>query len=586
MSKNISKQKRNDLIEKIKEIRNYISSVPQDEETNNILSYLCEIEKDIDGKKYGLVFEEHREIIDDILDSHTPILVEDKELFIDNGEKMNFLIEGDNLASLQLMEKTHKGKIDLIYIDPPYNTLKEGFTYSDALVDSNDTFRHSKWLSFMNQRLIIAKKILSKRGVIYISVDENEFAQLKLLLDNILGEENFIECLVWNKRVPKNDKGIGNIHEYILLYSKNSDFKYKFMMAKDGLDDVEALMIECKKKKMSIQETEEKLRQLYKKKSYDRAITLYNAVDNNYRVWGKINMSWPNGNTFGPRYDVLHPITLKPVNVPDRGWRWSEETFNKTVDYSKIQKRHDGSYMCGGIWFSKDENMQPSSIKYLDEVDRMLLRSIISLKSDGGIELEKYFGEKSVFAYPKPVELLKLLIDAITYDNKNCIVLDFFAGSGTTAQAVMQVNAEDEGNRSFILVTNNENNICRDMTYERIKRVIAKEGYDASLKYYKVDYVETNHKMYYEYADELLYYTRALVELENGISFTKSSSVALALTEEESDAFINNLSDDNNWEALYLGHDILLSGEQEEILKKYKIKINVIPNYYYKELES
>lgn len=159
MSTNISKQKRDDLLNKIKEIRTFIASAPQDENTGNLLSYLSDLEKDVNGKKYGLVFEEHREEIDDVLDTHTPVLTEEKDLFIDNGGQMNFLIEGDNLASLKLLEKTYKGKIDLIYIDPPYNTLKDGFTYSDTLVDKRDTFRHSKWLSFMKQRLLLAKKL-------------------------------------------------------------------------------------------------------------------------------------------------------------------------------------------------------------------------------------------------------------------------------------------------------------------------------------------------------------------------------------------------------------------------------------------
>lgn len=131
MSINISKKKRDDLIAKIGEIRTYISSAPQDENTGNLLSYLAELEKDVNGKKYGLVFEEHREEIDEVLATHTPVLSEEKARFIDNGGNMNFLIEGDNLAALKLLEKTHRGKIDIVYIDPPYNTLKEGFTYRD-----------------------------------------------------------------------------------------------------------------------------------------------------------------------------------------------------------------------------------------------------------------------------------------------------------------------------------------------------------------------------------------------------------------------------------------------------------------------
>lgn len=133
MSTNISKQKREDLLNKIKEIRNYIAASQQDENTGNLLSYLSDLEKDVNGKKYGLVFEEHREKIDEVLDTHTPVLSEEKDLFIGNGGQMNFLIEGDNLASLKLLEKTHKGKIDLIYIDPPYNTGKKMMNKVEAL---------------------------------------------------------------------------------------------------------------------------------------------------------------------------------------------------------------------------------------------------------------------------------------------------------------------------------------------------------------------------------------------------------------------------------------------------------------------
>lgn len=586
MSTNISKKKRDDLLDKIKQIRTFIAAAPQDENTGNLLSYLSDLEKDVNGKKYGLVFEEHREEIDEVLATHTPVLTEDGSLFIDHGGEMNFLIEGDNLASLQLLEKTHRGKVDLIYIDPPYNTLKDGFTYSDTLIDGTDTFRHSKWLSFMRGRLTSARKLMSDKGIIFISVDENEFSQIKLLCDEIFNESNFIECIVWNKRVPKNDKGIGNIHEYILTYAKSSNFKYKFMVLKDGLKDIEDLLADCKKNGVSNEETEARLKKLYKKNNYDRAITLYNAVDENYRVWGKINMSWPNGNTFGPRYDVIHPITKKPVRVPDRGWRWSEASFFEAVDYEHIVERFDGSYMCGGIWFSKDENMQPSSIKYLDEVNRMLLRSIISLKSDGGIELEKYFDKKSVFAYPKSVELLRLLIDSITYNNKDCIVLDFFAGSGTTGHAVMKLNDEDGGNRRFILCTNNENGICRDVTYERIRRVIDKEDYAASLKYYKIDYVPISNRMYYEYADELLRHIRELVELENGINFTGNVEIAIVLTEDELAAFIADKDRFTKCRRLYMGHDLLPDEEQEAELFKNKIEVNVIPDYYYRDLQE
>lgn len=191
MSTNISKQHREELLDKIRQIRSYIAAAPQDANTGNLLQYLDELTKDVKGKKYGLVFEQHREKIDEILATHTPVLTEQKDLFIDNGGEMNFLIEGDNLAALQLLEKTHKGRIDVIYIDPPYNTGKEDFIYDDNYVSVDDSFRHSKWCSFMEKRLSIAKNLLADGGFISISIDDNEYSALKMLCDEIFGFENF-----------------------------------------------------------------------------------------------------------------------------------------------------------------------------------------------------------------------------------------------------------------------------------------------------------------------------------------------------------------------------------------------------------
>lgn len=229
MSTNISKQKRDDLLAKIQEIRTYIATAEQDDNTARLLSYLSDLAKDVNGKKYGLVFEEHREEIDEMLDTHTPVLTEDTDLFIDNGGQMNFLIEGDNLASLKLLEKTHKGQIDLIYIDPPYNTGAANWIYDNDYVDGNDLFKHSKWLSMMQSRLEIAKNLLTQKGVLICAIDENESATLRLLLDNIFGTGYEYDCItiIHNPRgiqgknfsytnefayfvIPKGDKLIGD----------------------------------------------------------------------------------------------------------------------------------------------------------------------------------------------------------------------------------------------------------------------------------------------------------------------------------------------------------------------------------------
>lgn len=553
------------------------------------LMAINQIEKELTSKKYGLIWEEHEEEVDVLMKTYIPVFTEDKtKELVENPDcqQFNFLLEGDNLHSLRLLEKTHKGSIDVIYIDPPYNTLNDGFVYSDQKVDGTDFFRHSKWLSFMNERLKIAKRLLSSEGIIFISIDENEYAQLKLLCDEIFGEECFVENLVWNKRVPKNDKGIGNIHEYIITYTRNPEYKYKLMSPKDGIEDVEQLIMQAKEEGVKIEEAESRLRALYKSKEYPRAITLYNNLDRNYRIFGKINMSWPNGNTFGPRYDIIHPVTGNPVKVPDRGWRWSEKTFREVVDYDNMQFLPDGSIICGGIWFSQKDDMQPSSINYLDEVDRMLLRSIISLKSDGGMVLESIFEKKSSFAYPKPVQLLKMLIDACTYKNKSAVILDFFAGSGTTAQAVLEVNAQDNGSRRFILCTNNENKICEEITYQRIKTIVTgqrKNGskysdkLSANVKYYRTDFVDKNSS---ELIEDLLMHITEMIQLHCGINIDGKKYVII-MDDEEMDEFEQSFEAFDELQAIFINQDVLLSASQEKMLQD--IKTFIIPECYFDE---
>lgn len=408
-----------------------------------------------------------------------------KEDSINWDETENVFIEGENLAVLKVLQKSYYGKIKMIYIDPPYNTGSDSFIYPDRFSETKEEYAkragvsdeegymmkdgmfrknskenghyHSNWLNMMLPRLHLARNLLTEDGVIFVSIGKDEISNLKQLLDQIFGEENFIEQIIWNKRIPKNDKGIGSIHEYVLLYSRQKANELEFHMLKDGLDEIYDLTKSLKKKKVPLPKAEKDIKLLYKKKKYDRGITLYNSLDEKYKLWGKINMSWPNADTFGPRYEVLHPITEKAVKIPDRGWRWKWDTFKQAAGlddngvYKEVKKLHDGSYMCNRIWFANDENIQPSSITYLEEVENFLLRSILSMKSDGGIEVEDLFGGKSYFSYPKPTSLLRTLVGSLSRD-KNFTILDFFSGSGTLAHAVLDLNEEDNGNRKFICV--------------------------------------------------------------------------------------------------------------------------------------
>lgn len=539
MSTNISKKKRDDLLDKIKQIRAFIAAAPQDENTGNLLSYLSELEKDVNGKKYGLVFEEHREEIDEVLDTHTPVLTEDADLFIDHGGQMNFLLEGDNLAALKLLEKTHRGNIDLIFIDPPYNTRNGDFGYDDSRVDLTDTFRHSKWVSFMSERLLVARRLLKNDGVIFIAIDDNEQAALKLLCDQLFGEENFLASIIWQHSIqPKGYSGTFSVHHnYILCYQKTAQFVLNSLPRTD--EDNKA----------------------------------YANPDNDPR--GR----WRSGDVrnalYRPNliYDIISPSgnVIKPCA---NGWRWSKETVEEKIKSGEIIFSKDETRIIRKIYLDTLEGRTPETIWFGKDVGTT--RSAMS-------EIKEIFGS-SAFGTPKPTSLIERTLRLIS--RTDATVLDFFAGSGTTGHAVMKLNAEDGGTRRFILCTNNENGICRDVTYERIRRVIDKEDYAASLKYYKVGYVPISDSMYYEYADELLRHIRELVELENGINFTGNEEIAIVLTDEELEIFLDDEGICKRCRKLYMGHDVLLDAQQAQALQEYNIAVNVIPDYYYKELEG
>ena len=566
MSINVSKKKRDDLIKKIKEIRTFIAKAEQDENAKNLLGYLGELEKELKGKKYGLVFEEHREAIDDIMDTHTPVLTEDKNLFIDNSGTMNFLIEGDNLPALKLLGKTHKGMIDVIYIDPPYNTGAKDWKYDNSYVDKNDTFKHSKWLNLLKSRLLLAKYLLKSSGIICITIDDYEMPNLWLLMDEIFGEENRLGTVT----IRNNPKGrmtkrkISQTHEYALFYGKTQSAKIK---------------------KIPV-DPEEKSHNYVK--------------DENNKYYVKVNLRKqgvdseavkPDG-TIRERYFPVYydpttgristeeklPIEILPIDTKGnkRIWRRNQEGIKKLIQKNDL--------MC-----SKIGEAYQLHFRFRGGLDGEVPKSIwndsfFSASEYGTTIINDILGREK-FPYPKSLPAVVYALKCSS-NNKKAIILDFFAGSGTTGHAVLEMNKDDQGKREFILVTNNENNICQDITYERIKRVIEKEDYKASLKYYKVDFVPIDEQLYYEYADQLLLHVRELVELENGINFIGNAKVAIVLTDEELKAFIENIDTFKKCKTLYLGHDVLTDGEQEALLKERKIKVNVIPDYYYRELEG
>ena len=602
MSTNISKQKREDLLNKIKEIRTFIASAPQDENTGNLLSYLSDLEKDVNGKKYGLVFEEHREEIDEVLDTHTPVLTEEEDLFIDNGEQMNFLIEGDNLASLKLLEKTHKGKIDLIYIDPPYNTGNKDFIYDDVFVDKSDSFIHSKWLSFMSARLKIARKLLAPQGALIISIGYQEVHNLNLLCQDIFFDRQNVVVTVQTSGGKPNG-GFNYTQEY-LMFVVPTDFSPNAISFTGGIErsPFEGLTLSTFDKTTRPNQTYP----IFIEKNTMRIVGVGKSLaeriaDGSYLGEAKdfvfdFNEA-PEGTV------ALWPISSKGA---DCVWRLISTRLlhDWKLGYIKVSKNKSKAcpneyslqYLPDGV-IRKIESGDLEVIGRENDLPTLKLGKNETVGSDiptiwtekdffttkGSSYVRNIFGDKR-FPYPKPLEFIVELLRASTSDNS--LIVDFFAGSGTTGEATMLLNKETRGNRRFILCTNNENGICREVTYERIKRVIDKEGYTASIKYYRVDYVPVSERMYYEYADELLSHIRELVELENGVNFTGNAEIGIVLTEDELDNFVTNADDFAKCKKLYMGHDLLPTEEQEQIIKAHGIEISIIPDYYYRDLQE
>ena len=405
-------------------------------------------------KKYGLVWEDKPEDVEDRLREELPVLheVKDKAILSDAPDATNhILIEGDNLEALTALSYTHEGKIDIIYIDPPYNTGNKDFVYNDSYVDTEDSYRHSKWLSFMSKRLRIAKKLLSDKGIIFISIDDNEQANLKLLCDEIFSGSNFMANVIWQHSIqPKGYLDTFSVHHnYILMYKRNS---YTLVPQERKEEDNKA----------------------------------YSNPDNDP------NGPWRSGDVrnalYRPNliYDIVTP-SGKIIKPCPNGWRWSKETVADKIKTGEIIFSKDETRIIRKIYLKNLEGRAPETIWFGKEV---------GTTREGVGELKEIFGV-TPFETPKPINLIKRILKFKRENNS--IILDFFAGSGTTLHATMLLNAEDGGHRQCILVTNNENNICEDVTYERNKRVI--QGYTTpkgikveglkqnTLRYYKTDFI-------------------------------------------------------------------------------------------------
>ena len=555
---NLSKAKRNRLIEEIGEIRAFLEkSAGADKNASRLLRFAAEVEKEVRGRKYGLVFEEHREMVDEGLVHNVPVLTEVKEMFVSHGDSkeqsINFLIEGDNLSALKLLEKTHRGKIDLIYIDPPYNTGNKDFRYNDEFVEKTDTFRHSKWLSFMQKRLEIARRLMSDKGVIFISIDDNEQAALKLLCDDVFRDTNFVGTYFWKRTntPPALSHKIRRKLEYVICYQKGEIKKRKFSQ---GLVDGGDAPI----------------------------LNSGNPIGRLIFPAGTVHFRIPDGeyeNCKGMKIKLIGKVVVRDgVNAKEFSaeahFKWGQNNLEMELD--------NGTYL---LVKSKKFSMRYQKSSKSQKVPSNIIDGEVGVETneDAQKELE---GLNIDFEYAKPTTLIKYLIKMPYFNNESVTVLDFFAGSGTTGHAVMKLNAEDGGKRKFILVTNNENRICEKVTYERLKRVIKRDKFNAAVKYFKVEYIPIDGKVYYDYADNLLKHIRELVELENAIDFKTDSTIAIAVTDKEFEKFVSNDKKMIGKQVLYIGHDVLISKQARQKLERMGIEIRIIPQYYYSEQEA
>ncbi|NGX84717.1 site-specific DNA-methyltransferase [Aequorivita sp. KMM 9714] len=437
-------------------------------------------------KKYGLVWEDKPEDVEEQLRTKLPVLQEVKERAIINdtdGENHpnHILIEGDNLHALTALTFTHENKIDLIYIDPPYNTGNKDFIYNDRYVDKEDAFRHSTWLSFMEKRLLIAKKLLSENGVIFISIDDYSHAQLKLLCDEIFENSsnpdnwNNLSTLIWNKQHSQQQGVFKRYHEYILVYAKNKN-KVKNIKGASGIIEAGAL------KKISVKNPASEF-------TFPKGVRFEakegTEIEGTYGGSEKLTIT-------SGKLICKNGCTAEEVTI-SAGWTQKNQmkswfSGNDTVD-TKGQKVLEFYFTSTGKVKCRKERGSITPPSILPEY---------GMVSEQTAKLNAIFGKTEVFTNPKPVEMIKDFCS--WFAGEDSIVLDFFAGSGTTLHSVIELNASDNKNRHCILVTNNENNIAEEVTYERNKRII--QGYtntkgenikgliNNNLRYYQTSFVD------------------------------------------------------------------------------------------------
>ncbi|WP_349549754.1 site-specific DNA-methyltransferase [Leuconostoc pseudomesenteroides] len=542
---------------------------------------LEEVQRLLNIKRYGLVWEEHAEKVEEEMKTKIPIFVEDEHKKItDNPEKSdyNFLLEGDNLHSLHLLEKTHANSIDIIYIDPPYNTGHKDFIYNDDYVEKEDNFSHSKWLSFMKRRLELAKSLLKKDGVIFISIDNKEGYQLKLLLDEIFGFNNMAADIHVETSAVAGPRRYAAVNGSVV---KTAEFVFAY--TSDGHSNI------------------------IKQPMYDSIL----GYDTHYSLfWDEKN------NVIEPLIDWIKNNELLSLQFTNAGLKINMPSLNKLMYVNPIlrdwiyKKEISSHIFRQGDVISIDDNM----LNKLSQNKIMLIdgKYVTLNKKDKPIVLFRYldrlgvsddytpsYGERTIRGNlwkgfsadggnlaseggitfkngKKPKRLIKQLIKSATdMNSKDIIVLDFFAGSGTTGQAVMELDSESNGNYHFILATNEE---VIETTYQRMLNV--SKDTPMNLKYFKTFFVSKDDE---DIENELLDNVKTLVELQWGVDLTSSSIRIVTTLAEAKSIELKGLT------KVYMRAQVHSMLTQEQVTKYNQTGVTIydIPeSYFSKELRE
>ena len=593
---NLSQEKRQRMLAFLDTIRQ------EHKDDDDVLIALGEIESELNAKKYGLVWEQHEEAVDVMMRTHIPVFTEDagKEITTSAGGVYNFLLEGDNLHSLRLLEKTHRGRIDVIYIDPPYNTGSKDFVYDDAYVDDNDGYKHSKWLSFMNQRLLSARNLLKKDGVLVISIGYQEVNNLMLLCQEIFSDRQ-VACVTIQTSGGKPNGGFTYVHEYIIFVTPN-DFQPRKMSFTGGISrsPFEGLTL-------STFDKTTRPNQAYPI-FIDRETM--NIVGVGKSLTERVNEGTYSGELADFPFDfdeapkgtaALWPISSKGAEcvwrlIPERLKNdWEKGYLKVSKNKSKVNpNEYSVQYLPEGV-ISKIKSgelevvgQEPGAPTLVFGENKTVGGEIPTIWTEkdfhttkGTAAIKEIFGDKR-FSYPKPLELIVEILRAVT--KADSVVLDFFAGSGTTGQACLELNKQDSGNRRFIVCTNNEGDICNNVTYPRLQTIISgvridgstySDGIPANLKYYRTDFVARDEEYL---SDALLEHIAEMVQLEHGIRIDGQRYI-MVMSDEEADALEQNWSNYTDVQAMYISKNVLFTSSQVSLFKE--TAQFIIPDYYF-----